>query len=106
MARRKDRLDEVKAKCESKGTTDVLVVAQDMGDLGNVPTVVEKTIEKFGSKCKFKVDHKPIIKIIMLMTFEGEFDHFPWFRSGHFNQQRSLPSERQTCPCGYRHLCV
>ena len=45
-----DKLEEVKSTCESKGATDVLVCPQDLGDLDTVHTVVDRTIEKFGSE--------------------------------------------------------
>ena len=50
VARRKDKLEEVRAKCEAKGATDVLVVVQDLGDLESVPSVVDRTIEHYGSR--------------------------------------------------------
>ncbi len=51
VARRKELLEEVAQKCKSLGATDVLVLVKDLSDLKSCPSIIQETINKFGSKC-------------------------------------------------------
>jgi NADP-dependent 3-hydroxy acid dehydrogenase YdfG len=48
VARRKDKLEEVAAKCRAAGATDVLVLSLDMFKERDCIDAVEKTVSHFG----------------------------------------------------------
>ncbi len=49
VARRKEKLEEVAARCRAAGASDVLVLSLDMMSDDDCVAAVEKTVEHFGS---------------------------------------------------------